>query len=59
MEHKIKQIADRIRELRIITGLSVEEMAELLIARYGIDKELAMKDSSNLCEAWVNAGIAE
>ncbi len=28
MEHKIKQIADRIRELRLITGLSVAEMAE-------------------------------
>ena len=27
MEQKIKQIADRIRELRLITGLSVEEMA--------------------------------
>ncbi len=27
MEHKIKEIADRIRELRIITGLSVEDMA--------------------------------
>ena len=38
---------------------STEEMAELLIERYGIDKELALKDSSNLCEAWKNAGIAE
>ena len=28
MEHKLKQIADRIRELRLITGLSVAEMAE-------------------------------
>ena len=27
MEHKIKEIADRIRELRIITGLTVEDMA--------------------------------
>ncbi len=38
---------------------SIEEMAELLIVRYGIDKELALKDSDNLCEAWINAGIAE
>lgn len=38
---------------------SIEEMAELLIARYGIDKELALKDSANLYEAWKNAGIAE
>ena len=28
MEQKLKQIADRIRELRLITGLSVAEMAE-------------------------------
>ena len=28
MENKIRQIADRIRELRLITGLSVEEMAK-------------------------------
>ena len=38
---------------------TTEEMAELLIVRYGIDKELAMTDSTNLCEAWINAGIAE
>ena len=38
---------------------TTEEMAQLLIDRYGIDKELAMTDSANLCEAWINAGIAE
>lgn len=38
---------------------SIEEMAELLIARYGIDKELALKDSASLYEAWIKAGIAE
>ena len=35
MEHKIKQIANRIKELRIITGLSVEDMA----ARTGLSVE--------------------
>lgn len=35
-----------------------EEMAQLLVIRYGIDKELALKDSENLCEAWIKAGIA-
>ena len=30
-----------------------------LIGRYGIDKELALKDSENLINAWVEAGIAE
>lgn len=38
---------------------TAEEMAELLIARYGIDKELAMKDSISLSKAWLDAGIAE
>ncbi len=28
MEYKIKQVADRIRELRLVMGISVEEMAE-------------------------------
>ena len=34
MEHKMKQIADRIKELRLISGLSVEDMA----ARTGISQ---------------------
>ena len=37
----------------------IETMAKLLIGRYGIDKELAIKDSTNLCQAWINAGVAE
>ena len=37
---------------------TIEEMAELLIRRYEIDEELALKDSANLCEAWIKAGIA-
>lgn len=38
---------------------TTEEMAQLLIDEYGIDMELAMKDSAKLMEAWKNAGIAE
>mgnify|MGYP003441352564 FL=1 len=38
---------------------TAETMAEFLISRYGIDKELALKDSENLINAWVEAGIAE
>ena len=34
-------------------------MAELLVKEYGIGMELALKDSKNLCDAWVNAGVAE
>ena len=37
---------------------TVEDMAQLLIDRYGIGQELALKDSKHLCEAWINAGIA-
>lgn len=36
-----------------------EEMAELLIARYGIDKQLAMTDSEKLMQSWVEIGVAE
>ena len=44
MEHKLKQIADRIRELRLITGLSVAEMAE----RTGIsESEYEMCEAGN------------
>ena len=32
---------------------------ELLVKEYGIGMELALKDSKNLCDAWVNAGVAE
>ena len=35
MEHKMKEIADRVRELRLISGLSLSEMA----ARTGISEE--------------------
>lgn len=38
---------------------TTESMAELLIKEYGIDMELAMTDSANLCKAWINAGIAD
>lgn len=38
---------------------TAQTLAKLLIDRYGIDKELAMKDSENLIYAWIEAGIAE
>ena len=38
---------------------TLEEMAELLIARYGIDKQLAMTDSEKLMNVWVEVGVAE
>ena len=36
-----------------------EDMAELLIARYGIDKKLAMTDSDKLMKVWAEVGVAE
>ena len=38
---------------------TAEEMAQLLIDEYGIDMELALADSKNLCKSWIEAGIAE
>lgn len=37
----------------------VEDMAQLLVDEWGIDMELALKDSENLCKAWEEAGIAK
>lgn len=37
---------------------SVETMADLLVGKYGIDRELALTDSANLAKAWIEAGIA-
>ena len=38
---------------------TIEEMAQLLVDEYGIDMELEMTDSANLCTAWIEAEIAE
>lgn len=38
---------------------TVESMAQMLVDEYGIDMELALKDSEKLSQAWINAGIAE
>ena len=38
---------------------TVEEMAQFLVDEWGIDMELALKDSENLCKAWEEAGIAK
>ncbi len=38
---------------------TVQEMAQLLVDRYGIDMELALTDSEKLCSAWQDAGIME
>ena len=38
---------------------TAEQMAQYLIEEYGIDMELALKDSTALCQAWIDAGVAE
>ena len=38
---------------------TAQTLAKLLIDRYGIDMELAVRDSENLIKAWTEAGIAE
>lgn len=38
---------------------TAEQMASLLVEEYGIDMELALKDSKALCQAWIDAGVAE
>lgn len=38
---------------------SVQDMAILLVREYAINMDLAMKDSENLCKAWIEAGLAE
>ena len=38
---------------------TTEDMAQCLVDEYGIDMELALKDSENLIQSWLDAGIAE
>lgn len=38
---------------------TIEEMAQLLVEEYGIDMELALKDSEALSNAWIEAGVIE
>ena len=38
---------------------SVDTLADLLVEQYGIDRELALKDSASVAQKWVEAGIAE
>lgn len=46
-----KKVADK--------EFTAEEMAQHLVEEYGIDMELALKDSKALCQAWLDAGVAE
>ena len=38
---------------------TVNDLAQLLVDKYGIDMDLALKDSASIADAWANAGIAQ
>jgi len=38
---------------------SAEEMAQYLVEEYGIEMALALTDAKALCQAWIDAGVAE
>jgi hypothetical protein len=38
---------------------TAENLAAHLVEEYGIDMELALKDSKALCQSWIDAGVAE
>lgn len=38
---------------------NVKELSALLVSKYGIDQEQAMKDASELIEKWTEAGLVE
>lgn len=38
---------------------SVETIADLLLERYDIDREVALRDSAEIVEKWIDAGIVE
>ncbi len=38
---------------------TVEDLAKLLIDKYGIDQELANKDSASIAQAWKDAELYE
>lgn len=38
---------------------SAEEMAQYLVEEYGIEMDLALTDAKALCQAWIDAGVAE
>ena len=38
---------------------TAEQLAQYLVDAYCIDMELALSDANKLCQAWIDAGIAE
>ncbi len=38
---------------------TVEQLADLLLERYEIDRELALRDCAEITEKWIETGIVE
>ena len=38
---------------------TLDDLADALVREYGIDKELALKDSQNLLDSWRAAGVLD
>ena len=38
---------------------TVQDLADALVREYGIDEELALKDSRSLLESWKSAGVLD
>ena len=38
---------------------TVNDLADLLVEKYGIDRETAERDSKSIAEKWIEAGIVE
>lgn len=41
------------------TEFDAATLADLLVAKYGIDRERAMQDSIKIAKDWIDAGIAQ
>lgn len=46
-------------EALIDKDFTAEDMAQLLVDEYEIDMGLALTDSKNLMQSWIEAGVAE
>ena len=59
MDFKIKEVAERIRELREISGFTVEEMASLLLEEYEVEEDIALEDCKLIAECWEEMGLLQ
>lgn len=51
--------ADVWNGIKELEEFSVEDMANVMLQQYEVDKETALKDSQNLANNWIESGIVE